>query len=61
MKHLTKGSDKVLCGVCSGLSNYFDIDPIIVRIIYSCLTFFSCGFLGLVLYAFLTIFMKDPE
>ena len=61
MSRLTKGYDRKICGVCSGLANYFDIDPTIMRIIYTCLTFFSFGFLGLVLYAFLVVIMKDPE
>ena len=25
-------SDKMLCGVCSGIANYFNIDPTIVRL-----------------------------
>ncbi len=28
----TEGSDKMLCGVCGGLAEYFDIDPTIVRV-----------------------------
>lgn len=61
MSRLTKGYDKKICGVCSGLANYMDIDPTIMRIIYICLTLFSFGFLGLILYAFLAVIMKDPE
>lgn len=61
MSRLTKGYDRKICGVCSGLANYFNIDPTIMRIIYTFLTLFSFGFLGLVLYAFLAVIMKDPE
>lgn len=61
MSRLTKGYDRKICGVCSGLANYMDIDPTIMRIIYICLTIFSFGFLGLVLYAVLSVIMKDPE
>ncbi|GAB4093432.1 PspC domain-containing protein [Flaviaesturariibacter terrae] len=32
-------SDRFLAGVCSGLANYFDIDPTIVRIIFLVLAF----------------------
>lgn len=28
-------NDKLLGGVCSGLSNYFDIDPVIIRLIWA--------------------------
>jgi len=33
MKRLVKG-DKKIFGVCSGLGNYFDVDPTIVRVIF---------------------------
>lgn len=29
---LTKSTKRVLCGVCGGIAEYFDIDPVIVRI-----------------------------
>jgi phage shock protein C len=35
-------NDKVLGGVCSGLANYFDIDPVIVRLVFAIL-FFGLG------------------
>ena len=28
----TEGSDKMLCGVCGGIAEYFDIDPTLVRV-----------------------------
>ncbi|MFM8913915.1 MAG: PspC domain-containing protein [Flammeovirgaceae bacterium] len=55
-KRLVKG-DKKLFGVCSGLSNYFDVDPTIVRVL------FIVGFLtfgtGLLLYLVLAVVMPD--
>lgn len=38
-------NDKVLGGVCSGLANYFNIDVVIVRIIFVILLFSGVGFL----------------
>lgn len=38
-------NDKVLGGVCSGLANYFNIDVVIVRIIFVVLLFSGVGFL----------------
>ena len=38
-------NDKVLGGVCSGLANYFNIDVVIVRIIFVVLLFSGIGFL----------------
>lgn len=33
VKRLYKGKDKMLGGVCSGLGEYFKLDPTIVRIL----------------------------
>lgn len=34
-KHLHRVSDgKMICGVCSGLAEYFDIDVVLVRVIW---------------------------
>ena len=30
----TEGSYKMLCGVCSGVAEYLDIDPTIVRVLW---------------------------
>ena len=40
--------DKKIGGVCGGLAEYFDIDPIILRIVWFVFTF-ACG-TGLLLY-----------
>jgi phage shock protein PspC (stress-responsive transcriptional regulator) len=37
--------DKIIGGVASGLANYFNIDPVIMRIIFVVLLFFGGGFL----------------
>ena len=31
-KRLYKGHDKMLCGVCSGIAEYFNLDPTLVRL-----------------------------
>jgi len=33
-KRLKKGRDRILFGVCSGLAEYLDVDPTIVRLIF---------------------------
>ena len=33
MKKLKKSNNKVICGVCGGIANYFGIDATIVRIL----------------------------
>ena len=37
------GSDKVIAGVCGGIGEYFEIDPVLVRII-TVILFFATGF-----------------
>ena len=58
-KRLTKGTDKKICGVCSGIANYFGLDPTIVRFGTLLLTF--CGGGGLLLYIVGAIVMPDAE
>ena len=56
-KKLTKSADKMLCGVCAGLAEYFDLDPTLVRIGYAALSIFSACFPGLLLYIIMAIVM----
>ncbi|OUQ15888.1 PspC domain-containing protein [Lachnoclostridium sp. An14] len=35
--------NKVLCGVCGGLGEYFNIDPTIVRLLWAILVFSGPG------------------
>ena len=39
-KRLTKGKDKILFGVCSGIAEYFNIDPTLVRLCAVLLIFY---------------------
>ena len=48
-KHLYRSSrNKVIAGVCSGLAEYFDVDPVMVRLIWVILTLL--GGSGILLY-----------
>lgn len=42
----TEGPYKMLCGVCGGVAEYFDIDPTLVRVGWAVLSMatFSIGF-----------------
>jgi phage shock protein PspC (stress-responsive transcriptional regulator) len=42
-KKLTKGKDRVLWGVCSGIANYFGLDVTLVRIIWVVVTIGGVG------------------
>lgn len=55
-KRLVKG-EKKLFGVCSGLANYFDMDPTVMRILFL-VAFFMFG-TGALLYVILAIAMPE--
>ena len=40
----TEGSYKMLCGVCGGIAEYFDIDPTLIRVLW--VIAFFCGTFG---------------
>jgi phage shock protein C len=55
-------NDKLIGGVCSGVANYFDIDPVIVRLLFAVM-FFTLG-IGLLAYILAWIIIpaaKTPE
>ena len=58
-KRLVKGTDRKIFGVCSGLGEYFDIDPTVIRVL------FLIGFIvfgtGLLIYLILALVMPNPE
>ncbi|MEW6337953.1 MAG: PspC domain-containing protein [Acidobacteriota bacterium] len=46
-----------LAGVCSGLAEYFDVDPTLVRVAYLSATVLSGLFPGVILYLVLALFI----
>jgi phage shock protein C len=51
MKKLYKSKDnKVFCGVIGGLGEYFDVDPVLLRIIWLAVVVFTGFFPGIVAY-----------
>jgi phage shock protein PspC (stress-responsive transcriptional regulator) len=55
-------NDRVFGGVCSGVANYFDIDPVIVRLVFAVM-FLTAG-IGLIAYIIAWIIIpaaKTPE
>ena len=59
-KKLTKGHDKMLAGVCSGIAEYIGIDVTIIRVAFALLSLASAAFPGLLVYIVLAIIMPDP-
>ena len=52
--------NKVICGVCGGLGEYFNIDPTIVRLIWvGASLLFGAGFMGLIAYFIVAVIMPE--
>lgn len=53
-------TNKMLCGVCGGIAEYFDLDPTLVRLGW--VIFCALGGSGLLAYIIAAIIMpKDPR
>jgi phage shock protein PspC (stress-responsive transcriptional regulator) len=53
-------SDKLIGGVCSGISNYLNIDPAIIRLLFAIITFGGFGF-GFLVYIILWIVLPTKD
>ncbi len=49
--------DRMIAGVCGGLGEYFGVDPVLLRIVFVILTFFSGS--GLILYLILALVVPN--
>lgn len=60
MKKLTKSNnDRMLCGVCAGIAEYFNLDPTIIRLL---LIFFCVlGGSGIIAYIIAAIVMPEAN
>ncbi len=57
-KRLTRSaSDKMVAGVCAGLGQYFNLDPVLVRLIFVALAL--AGGPGLLVYIILWIVLPE--
>lgn len=48
-------SDKMLCGVCGGIAEYFNLDPSLIRILW--VIFTLCGGAGILAYIIAAIIL----
>lgn len=58
-KKLTKGHSRMLCGVCSGLAEYFNMDITLVRLIAVVLAL-TTG-VGVIAYLIAAVIMPQPD
>lgn len=60
MKKLAKSNnDRYICGVCSGLAEYFNTDPTLIRLLW--VIFTIMGGAGIIAYIIAAIVMPDAE
>ena len=59
-KGLMRSDDRVFAGVCGGIAEYLDFDPVMVRIAYAFLTLFT-AFSGLIFYLVLWLVMPEKN
>ena len=53
-------TNKMVCGVCAGIAEYFNWDPTIVRLIWVAASLFlGAGFLGLIAYFIVAVVMPE--
>lgn len=62
-KKLYKSNDdKVISGVLGGLGEYFDVDPVLIRVGYIFLTVFSAVIPGIITYILMALVVPNqPE
>ncbi len=51
--------DKMICGVCGGIGEYFEIDPTFIRLLWVLLTMFTKGVGGLLGYFIASIIIPE--
>lgn len=59
IKRLYRSSrDKVLGGVCGGIAEYLEVDPVVIRLVWVLLTLLSMGF-GIIAYIIAWIIIPE--
>ena len=53
--------DRWIAGVCSGLADYFGLNPTVVRVAYLLLSILSVGFPGTLVYVVLWAVIPERE
>ena len=60
-KKLTRGDDKMLFGVCSGVGEYFNLDATLVRLGLALVTLLTGMFPGIVVYLLAALIMPEKK
>ena len=55
-----RSGNRMVCGVCAGIAEYFNWDPTIIRIIWVAASIFlGAGFLGVIAYFIVAVIMPE--
>lgn len=55
-------TNRMVCGVCGDLGDFFGIDATVIRILYVLVSLFlGAGFLGLILYFILAVIIPEDD
>lgn len=52
--------DRKIAGICAGLADYFNVDPVLMRVAWVALAFFSAG-LAILLYVILIFVIPNED
>lgn len=62
MKKLCKDREhKLICGVCAGIAEYFNIDPTLVRVIWAIASIILVGIGGILAYVICALILPDKS
>ena len=62
IKIISFHNDRMVCGVCGGLGDFFGIDATVIRILYVVISLItSAGLLGLILYFILAVIIPEDD
>lgn len=51
-------NNRIICGVCGGIGEYFNVDPTIIRLL---LVLFACTGTGILAYFIAAVIMPDQQ
>lgn len=55
-------NNKVIFGVLGGIGEYFEVDPVLLRVLYIFISVFTACFPGIIAYIFMSMVMpQKPE
>lgn len=58
-KRLCKSDNKIICGVCGGIAEYFDADPTLVRLVVIAMACFDFSFIPI--YLLISLILPNKE